>query len=91
VNVVQVAGTPDAGELGVGDVLQLVAATASGAGGGGAVAMAIRTLPEFLRSRRSDVEITVTVRGKQVTLRASNVEDVLPILNRLLDEHHASS
>jgi hypothetical protein len=87
VDVVQVGGSSAAGELGAWDLLQLTAA----AGGGGAVAMAIRTLPEFLRSRRSDVEITVTVRGRQVMLRASNIDDVLPILNRLLDDQQSSS
>lgn len=46
---------------------------------------AVRILPEFLRSRREALSITITIRGKSVVLTASNVDDVIPILDSLLD------
>jgi hypothetical protein len=46
---------------------------------------ALRILPEFLRSRQGALSIAVTVKGTSVVLTAANVEDVTPILERLLD------
>jgi hypothetical protein len=60
------------------DVLALLASR------GGLVA-AVRILPEFLRSRKSALSITITVRGNSIVLTATNVDDVVPILERLLD------
>ncbi|MEW2626326.1 hypothetical protein [Streptomyces sp. NPDC048106] len=73
------SGAPQPGELGVIDVLSVVA-TSSG------LVAAIRTLPDFIRSRRSGLHIEATVRGKRVTLDATNVDEVLPLLERLLDD-----
>jgi hypothetical protein len=87
VTVAPVAGRPGPGELGAGDVLHVVAA----AGGGGLLLAALRTLPEFIRSRRSNVKITVTTRERQLVLDAANVEDVLPVLDRMLDAQRADS
>ncbi|MFI0898539.1 hypothetical protein [Streptomyces sp. NPDC020983] len=72
-------GTPGAGRLGAADVLSVVA------GSTGLLAV-VRTLPDFIRSRRSTFRIETTVRGERLTIDATNVEDVLPLLERLLDE-----
>lgn len=79
VRVARVAGTPRAGGLGTLDVLVVLASS-------GGVVAAIRVLPEFFRSRRSGLSITMTVKDKPFTLNATNVDDVMPILERLLDE-----
>ncbi len=81
VRVRQVAGYVSAGELGAPDLLEVLA---SGAGGGSVLA-AIRVLPAFLRSRRSSLEITTTVKGKPFSITATNIDEVVPILERLLD------
>jgi hypothetical protein len=73
-------GTPGSGELGgVLDVVTVVA------GSSGLVA-AIRTLPDFIRARRAGIRIQATIRGRRITLDATNVEDVMPIVEKLLDE-----
>jgi len=79
VQVLRSPGTAGAGEMGALDVLTVVA------GSSGLVA-ALRMIPEFLRSRRSGLSITVTVKGEKFAVTASNVKDVMPILERLLDE-----
>lgn len=78
IEVERVAGVPGAGELGAVDVLSVVA------GSSGLVA-AVRMLPEFLRAKRSGLTVTTTVNGQPFTLDATNVDEVLPILERLLD------
>lgn len=55
------------------------------AGSAGLVA-AIRVLPQYLRAKRSDVAVTVEVRGKKLTVDAKNVDEIMPILERLLDD-----
>jgi hypothetical protein len=70
---------PGPGELGGLDVLTVLA------GSSGLVA-AIKTLPDFIRSQRSGLRIETTVRGQPFVLDASNVDDLLPVLERLLDE-----
>jgi hypothetical protein len=54
-------------------------------GSGGAVA-AIRVLPDFIRSRRSGFRIETTVKGQPFVLDATNMDEVLPILERLLGD-----
>jgi hypothetical protein len=78
----RVAGHPGVGEQGTLDVLELLLA----GGGGGGLLAAIRVLPEFLRSRRSSLSITATVKGQPVTITAINIDEVMPILERLLDD-----
>jgi hypothetical protein len=78
VRVIRVPGEPGAGEQGGLDVLTVLA------GSSGLVA-AIKVLPEFLRSRRTGLSITMTVRDTPFTLTATNADEVLPILERLLD------
>lgn len=46
---------------------------------------AVRQLPEFLMSRRPPLSITITVRGTAIELTATNVDDVIPALERVLD------
>ncbi len=79
VQVLRSPGSPDAGEMGALDVLTVVA------GSSGLVA-AVRVIPEFLRSRRSGLSITATVKDKKFTMTASNVKDVMPVLERWLND-----
>ncbi len=44
---------------------------------------AIRTLPEFLRSHRARLSVTMTIEGKPFTITAANVDEVIPTLERL--------
>lgn len=67
---------------GVPGVLDLLSAAAGRTG----VVAAIRTLPEFIRTRRSGFRIELAVRGERFVLDATNVEEVLPLLERLLDD-----
>lgn len=52
--VVQVPGKPAPGEQGALDVLEVLA------GGSSVLAVVIKTLPDFIRSRRSDISVTVS-------------------------------
>lgn len=74
----RIPGRPGPGEQGAMDVLTIVASSS-------ALIAAIRVLPEFIRSRRSGFHIELTVKGKTFVIDASNVADILPILERLLD------
>jgi hypothetical protein len=78
VNVTAATGPPDSGDPGVLDLLS-VAASRSG------VVAAIRTLPEFIRARRSGFRIELAVRGERFVIDATNVEEVLPLMERLFD------
>ncbi len=51
-----------------------------------ALVSAIRVLPAFMRSRRAGLRITVTVEGQAFALESTNIDQVLPVLQRLLDE-----
>jgi hypothetical protein len=68
------------GEQGGWDVLTVLAS------GSSVLAVAIRTLPDFMRSRRSTVSIKVKVKDLEVELTAANVEDVLRTLLKALDD-----
>jgi len=78
-SIARAAGQPGAGEQGALDTLVLAAT------GGGLVA-AIRVLPEFLRSRRTALSVKMTVKGKSFQLTVTNVDEVMPILEKLLDD-----
>jgi hypothetical protein len=65
--------------MGALDVLSVVA------GSSGLVAV-LRMMPEFLRARRSGLSITATVNGEKFTMTASNVKEVIPILERMLND-----
>jgi membrane-associated two-gene conflict system component 1 (EACC1) len=79
IDVVVVPGRPGPGDLGALDVLVVLA-------GSGGVVGAVKTLPDFIRSRRSGVRIETTVAGRPFVLDATNVDEVMPILERLLDD-----
>jgi len=80
VRVEQVAGTPVPGEQGAVDYLEVIA------GSGGLIA-AIKVLPEFLRARRSSFKIRTRLKdGREFVLEAGNAGDLLPVLERLLDD-----
>jgi hypothetical protein len=51
----------------------------------GGMVSAVRQLPEFLMSRRPALSITITVRGTSVVLTATNLDEVVPVLERALD------
>lgn len=74
---------PDNGELGVVEVLQVLVPSSA------VLAVAIRTLPVFIRSRRSSVTVTMTRGDQSVTITGENLDDpqqVLEITNRLLSD-----
>ncbi|WP_406501818.1 effector-associated constant component EACC1 [Streptomyces sp. NBC_00500] len=76
IDVEQHSGAPGPGELGIWDFLQVTAAS------GGVLVVAIRTLPEFIRSRRTDVSVTVKTNDREFVITAANADDAL----RLIDE-----
>ncbi len=76
--VSRMAGEPAAGEQGVLDVLVLLASSSG-------LVTAIKVLPEFLKARKTGLEITATVKGKPFKLTATNVDEVMPILEKILD------
>lgn len=82
VDVHQISGSPGPGEQGAFDYLQL-ATTA--AGSGGALVLAIRTIPEFIRSRRRDVSVTVKTGDTEVTITAANAQDAVTLLEKSFD------
>lgn len=79
VEVCRNAGRPGAGEQGALDTLTVL-------GGSGALIAAVRVLPQYLRSRRTGLKITMRVGGEEFTLEATNIDDVMPVLDRLLDD-----
>jgi membrane-associated two-gene conflict system component 1 (EACC1) len=76
--VTQESGTPAAGEQGTLDYVAVIASS------GGLIA-AIRMLPDFLRARRPELTVTLTVRGKNVVVDAKNIDEVIPLLEKLID------
>lgn len=77
VEVTQLPSMSRPGEQGSWDVLQVLASS------GGVLAVAIKTLPEFIRSRRSDVTITLETSDRKTTVTAQNVDDVTSIVDKL--------
>jgi len=71
-------GRPGHGEQGALDVLMLAADSS-------VLVAVVNMLPTFLRSRKKAVSVTVTVKGKKLTVTADNAGEVLPILDRFLD------
>jgi hypothetical protein len=51
--------------------------------GSSGLVTAIKTLPEFIRSRREGLRIETTFKGEKFILEATNVQDVLAIMERL--------
>lgn len=68
-------------ELGSGTEALTVALSSSGA----AMALA-RVLTAWLRTRRSDVKVAVTVGRRRVKLEATNIDEALPLLREVLGQ-----
>jgi Effector Associated Constant Component 1 len=71
-------GQPGPGEQGALDVLMILADSS-------VLAAAIKMLPEFLRSRKTSMSITVTAKGKRLTITAANADEMMPVIDRFLD------
>jgi len=78
-SVSRIAGEPGVGEQGALDVLVLLASSSG-------LVTAIKVLPEFLKSRKTGLTITATVKGKPFKMTATNVDEVMPILDKILDD-----
>ncbi|MEU7737323.1 hypothetical protein AB0B51_30270 [Streptomyces griseus] len=79
----QVLRRPGAGELGAAEVIQLLVPSSA------VLAVAIRTLPAFIKSRRSSVTVKLTREDRTVTISGGNLDDpqkVLEIVERLLGD-----
>jgi hypothetical protein len=72
------ARRPTPGELGGVEVLAVLASSS-------VLASAIKTLPDFLRSRRSGVRFEATANGDKVVVEVTNAKEATQILERLLD------
>ena len=79
VKVSRIAGRPVAGEQGALDVLAIMASSST-------LVAAIKTLPDFLRSRKTSLSITMTAKGKHFSLTTSDADEIMPVLERLLDD-----
>lgn len=75
--VLRTPGRPGRGEQGALDVL-MIAADSS------VLVAAVKVLPEFLRSRKKGMSVTVTVKGKKLTVTADNAAEVIPVVDRFL-------
>jgi hypothetical protein len=80
VDVRQCAGESGPGEQGVGDFLQVAAAS------GGAIVVAIKAIPEFIRSRRTDVSVSIKEGDREVVITAANADDALKLLDKATDD-----
>ncbi|WP_051969288.1 effector-associated constant component EACC1 [Kitasatospora azatica] len=77
--VVQRAGRPAEGELGAWDVLQVAAAS------GGLLVAAVGAIPEFIRSRRTEVTVTIKRDDQEIAVTAANAEDALRLVDKALN------
>ena len=78
-HVTRLAGEPVVGEQGALDIITILASSSS-------LVAAIKILPEFLKSRRTGLSIKTTVKGQPFTLEATNIDQVMPVLEKLLDD-----
>lgn len=74
VRVLLIPARPGRGEQ---SVLALLAST-------GGMLSAVRQLPQFLMSRRPALSMTITVGRTSVELTASNLDEVIPVLEQAL-------
>jgi hypothetical protein len=79
-------GDQGAVELGDQGAVEWLTIFASSSG----LVAAIRTLPDFLRSRRPNVRIEATYQENPFVIDATNIDDMLPILERLINDPRAS-
>ncbi|MEW9509913.1 MULTISPECIES: effector-associated constant component EACC1 [Streptomyces] len=74
---------PEDGKLGVAETLHLLVPSAA------VLTVVIRTLPAFIRSRRSSVSVTITRGDRSVTFDGKNLpnpEKAIEITDRLLSD-----
>jgi hypothetical protein len=81
VRVTRSAGHAGPGEQGALDVLMIAADS-------GVLIAVVKVLPEFLRSRKPGVSVTVTVKGKQkrLTVTSKDLEDVHQVIEKFFGE-----
>lgn len=77
--VTQRPGRTGAGEQGTLDVLTIAADSS-------VLVALVNVLPAFLQSRKPRLSVTVTVKGRKLTVTAENAEEVRPILEQFLDD-----
>jgi hypothetical protein len=80
IEVRQCAGEAAPGEQGVADFLQVTAAS------GGAVVVAIKTIPEFIKSRRRDVSVTVRKDDQEIVVTAASADEALKLLDKVVND-----
>jgi ethanolamine utilization microcompartment shell protein EutL len=79
VRVTRSPGLAGPGEQGALDVLMLAADSS-------VLVAVVNVLPAFLRSRKAGLSVTVTVKGKKLTVTADNAEEVRAVLEVFLDD-----
>jgi len=79
VEVTRTPGQPGVGQQGVLDWVSVV-------GSSTALVAALQTIPSYLRARRSGMSVKTKINGKDFTLTLNNVEDVMPIIERLIQD-----
>lgn len=79
VKVIRSPGQPGSGEQGALDVLMILADSS-------VLVTVVKLLPDFLRSRKTSVSVTVRTKGKQLTVTADNATEVMPIVDRFLND-----
>jgi hypothetical protein len=77
--VTRATGEPGPGELGAHDVLTILASSSA------LIAM-IKTLPAFIRSRRSNIHIEMTVKGDRRVIDASNIDNIQPVIDGFMND-----
>jgi hypothetical protein len=70
-------GQPEPGEQGVLDWITAL-------GGSSVLVAVVGTIPAYLRARRSGISVKMKVKGKDFTVTVENVDDVMPIIERLI-------
>ena len=71
-------GRSGRGEQGALDVL-MIAADSS------VIVAAVKAIPEFLRSRKKGMSVTIATKGKRLTVTTDNAEEAMPIIDRFLN------
>lgn len=79
VQVTRSSGQLEHGEQGALDLL-MIAADSS------VLVAALKVLPDFVRSRRAGMSVTVTKKDKQLTVTADNAAEVAPIFEQFMDD-----
>jgi hypothetical protein len=78
VAVTRAPGRPARGEQGALDVLTVLADST-------VLVALVKVLPEFLRSRRPGMSVTMELPGKRLAVTADNADDIMPVIDKFLD------